>query len=88
MQSTIVMIKVVITIKLKEGVEDPEGLAITKTLKILNFKEVTKTTVYKKYEIIMNGEDIENARESADKMCKRLLANPVIHDYLIEIERV
>lgn len=88
MQSTIVMIKLLITIKLKEGVEDPEGLAITKTLNILNFKNVKKTSVYKEYEILLDHDDVSDAKKDAEQMCKRLLANPVIHDYSISIERV
>jgi phosphoribosylformylglycinamidine synthase len=81
------MIRVLITIKLKEGVEDPEGLTITKTLNVLNFKNVKKTSVYKEYEILMDNEDLETAKKDANEMCKRLLANPVIHDYSIVVER-
>ena len=87
MLSSIVMIRVLITIKLKEGVEDPEGLTITKTLNVLNFKNVKKTSVYKEYEILMDNEDLETAKKDANEMCKRLLANPVIHDYSIVVER-
>jgi phosphoribosylformylglycinamidine synthase len=80
------MIKLKITIGYKEGVEDPEGLAVKNSLKLLNFGNVNSVKVLKIYEILI--EDTEDARKEAEEMCDRLLVNPVIHDYRIEMERV
>ncbi|MCI4434779.1 MAG: phosphoribosylformylglycinamidine synthase subunit PurS [Thermoplasmata archaeon] len=80
------MIKLKITIGYKEGVEDPEGLAVKNSLKLLNFGNVNSVKVLKVYEILI--EDTEDARKEAEEMCDRLLVNPVIHDYRIEMERV
>ncbi|MFP3254839.1 MAG: phosphoribosylformylglycinamidine synthase subunit PurS [Thermoplasmata archaeon] len=80
------MIKLKITIGYKEGVEDPEGLAVKNSLKLLNFGNVNSVKVLKVYEILI--EDTEDAKKEAEEMCDRLLVNPVIHDYRIEMERV
>jgi len=39
-------------------------------------------------EIWLETDDRERAMERVDEMCRRLLANPVINDYTIEIEDV
>jgi phosphoribosylformylglycinamidine synthase len=36
----------------------------------------------------MEGESEENVREKVEEMCKKLLANPVIHDYEIKVEKI
>ncbi|HHO56922.1 MAG TPA: phosphoribosylformylglycinamidine synthase, purS protein [Thermoplasmatales archaeon] len=82
------MLKAKVEIRLKRGVVDPEGKNITKALHLLNFSEVTKTKVSKVVEIWLETDDRERAMERVDEMCRRLLANPVINDYTIEIEDV
>jgi phosphoribosylformylglycinamidine synthase len=82
------MLKARVEIRLKRGVVDPEGKNITKALHLLNFNEVTKTKVSKVVEIWLETDDRERAMERVDEMCRRLLANPVINDYTIEIEDV
>ena len=34
----------------------------------------------------LDGKNEELARQRVDEMCQRLLTNPVIHDYSIEVE--
>ncbi|HEU12517.1 MAG: phosphoribosylformylglycinamidine synthase subunit PurS [Thermoplasmata archaeon] len=80
------MIKLRITIGYKEGVEDPEGLAVKNSLRLLDFKNVGSVKVSKVYEIYI--EDTEDPMREAEEMCDRLLVNPVIHDYRIEMERL
>lgn len=81
------MVKVRITVGYKEGVEDPEGLAVKKSLNLLNFKNVKEVSVSKLYEITLDG-DASKARKEAEEMCEKLLVNPVIHSYKIEVEKV
>jgi len=35
--------------------------------------------------IELDEQDVDKAKENVEEMCKRLLANPVIQDYRIEI---
>ncbi|MCD6512786.1 MAG: phosphoribosylformylglycinamidine synthase subunit PurS [Thermoplasmata archaeon] len=74
-----------VEISLKKGIADPEGKNITKSLHLLHFDEVVSARVIKTIEIEMNTDDREKALERLDEMCRRLLANPVINDYKIEI---
>ncbi len=82
------MLKAKIEIRLKKGVVDPEGKNIAKALNLLHFKEVKEVKVAKIIEIFLEENDVEKARERAEEMCKKLLANPVINEYSISIEYV
>jgi len=79
------MLKARIEIKLKKGIVDPEGKNITKALNLLHFKEAINVKTSKIFEIFMDVDDEKKAMERAELMCKRLLSNPVINDYNIEI---
>ncbi len=80
------MVTAEVKIELKEGVADPEGMNTEKTLKLLGW-DVEKVETGKLFEIDL-GENIseEKARSEVEEMCKKLLANPVIQTYEIEIK--
>ncbi|MFO7792024.1 MAG: phosphoribosylformylglycinamidine synthase subunit PurS [Thermoplasmata archaeon] len=80
------MVVAKVVIELKEGVADPEGMNTKKTLKLLGW-EVEDVKSGKVFEIDF-GEDItvEDAENETEEMCKRLLANPVIQTYDIEMK--
>ena len=82
------MYKATVTIKLKKGVLNPEGRTIQRALNFLGFNNVKEVQTYKMIDIIMEGESEENVREKVEEMCKKLLANPVIHDYEIKVEKI
>jgi len=82
------MLRARIEIKLKKGVVDPEGKNIVKALHLLHFNEVKEAGVAKVIELLLDEEDANRARERAEEMCKKLLANPVINEYSISIEHV
>ncbi|KAA0001773.1 MAG: phosphoribosylformylglycinamidine synthase subunit PurS [Thermoplasmata archaeon] len=82
------MLKVKIEIRLKKGVVDPEGKNIAKALHLLHFKEVEEVKVAKLIEIFLNEKNEEKAKERAEEMCKKLLANPIINEYSISVEHV
>ena len=70
---------------LKSGVLDPQGKAVRHALGALGFDGVGDVRQGKYLEIDLAENDPERARESVEDMCKRLLANTVIEDYVIEI---
>ena len=74
-------IKVIVT--LKNGVLDPQGKAIQQTLNGMNFSEVKEVRQGKYFDIEVNASDEEKAKDKAEEMCKKLLANLVIEDYKI-----
>ena len=79
-------IKAKIHVRLKPGVLDPQGKAIGNALNALGFKGVGEVRQGKLIEIELGDSDPARARATAERMCKELLANPVIENYAIEIE--
>lgn len=73
-----------ITISLKEGMLDPEARAIQHALSNLGY-ETEKLTTARMFRIVLEASDEATARTKAEEMCSRLLANPVIHRYEIEV---
>ncbi|HID47309.1 MAG TPA: phosphoribosylformylglycinamidine synthase, purS protein [Methanothermococcus okinawensis] len=82
------MYRAVITIRLKRGVLNPEGRTILRALNFLGYKEVKDVDTFKCIELLVEGDDKDKIRERVEEMCRRLLANPVIHDYYIEVEKI
>ncbi len=75
---------VTITIALKEGMLDPEARAIQHALANLGF-ETEHLRTARLFRITLDAPTAEDARTEAEKMCERLLANPVIHHYTVEV---
>ncbi len=75
-----------IKIELKKGVADPEGENTKKALKLLGFDEIETVKSVKLFEIALNTDDKEMAKERIEEMCNKLLANPVIHNYSIKLK--
>ncbi|WP_461864270.1 phosphoribosylformylglycinamidine synthase subunit PurS [Thermococcus sp.] len=71
-----------IVVRLKEGLNDPEGRVIGKALKNLGYR-IEELKVPKYFEVVFESDEPE---KDAEEMCRRLLANPVIHTYSYEIE--
>ena len=77
--------KLLINITLKEGVLDPQGLAIKNSLSTLGFENINTVKQGKIIEIDIFESNIENAEAQASLMCEKLLANIVIEDYSVKI---
>ncbi len=79
------MTKAHVTVHLKPGISDPEGQNTTKALHLLGFDGVKGVHTTKIWEIELGDTPVDAAREEVDRMCRRLLTNPVIHDYSVQI---
>jgi len=77
--------KAKVHITLKNGVLDPQGKAIEGALHGLGFEEVGEVRQGKVIELQVNETDEAKAREQVEAMCKKLLANPVMENYTIEL---
>ncbi len=82
-------IDVDVTIKLKRGVADPEGENTKKALNLLGFTNVRGVKSMKTFRIALEPEtadaDEETVKQEVEEMCRKLLANPVIHDYDLQV---
>ena len=74
-------------VTLKRSVLDPQGKAIQGALETLGYPEVESIRVGKVIEVTLKEGDQAAARARLEEMCRKLLANPVIEDYRVEIEQ-
>lgn len=74
-----------VTVTLKSGVLDPQGQAITGSLKSLGFTGVAGVRQGKVFDLELGDTDPSEARLTLAAMCEKLLANTVIETYAIEI---
>ena len=75
-----------VDITLKPAVNDPQGNTILGALHSLGFAEVGTVRAGKYMEIRLDAADKGKAEEQVTEMCKKLLANPVIEDFRVEID--
>ncbi|UCD14173.1 MAG: phosphoribosylformylglycinamidine synthase subunit PurS [Thermoplasmatales archaeon] len=75
-----------VTITLKKGVSDPEGANTLKALHLLGFDNVRAAKTIRTFDILIDGKDKNSVKKEVEQMCQRLLTNPVIHNYDIEVE--
>ena len=75
--------KVVVNVKLKPGVLDPQGKAVGHALASLGFNGVGDVRVGKQIVLDLDETDKEKARKIVTEMCDEILANTVIEDYEI-----
>ncbi len=74
-----------VTVTLKSGVLDPQGQAITGSLKSLGFDGVSSVRQGKIFDLELGDADPAEARLALAAMCEKLLANTVIENYAIEL---
>ncbi|MBN08053.1 MAG: phosphoribosylformylglycinamidine synthase [Rhodospirillaceae bacterium] len=78
--------KAKIHVTLKNGVHDPQGQAIGHALESLGFDGVGDVRQGKYIEIDLVDSTEAAAQEKVAAMCRQLLANTVIENYIIEID--
>jgi len=74
-----------VRVSLKKGVADPEGMNTKKALELLGFKDIQDVKALKTFTITMAAADEAEAKKKAEEMCRRLLVNPVIHNFDISV---
>ena len=72
-------------VTLKPTVNDPQGITVLGGLKSLGFNTAEEVRVGKFLEIKLNETDSAHAHSIVNQMCDRLLANPVIEQYSVEL---
>ena len=70
----------------KQGILDPQGAAVERSLPNLGFQGVSGVRIGKIIDLTIGAASEEAARAEVDEMCRKLLANPIIEDYTFEIE--
>ena len=79
--------KAKVYVSLKPGILDPQGKAIQHSVELLGFGGIADVRQGKYFEIALDsGLDEARARETAERMARDVLSNPVIEDYRVEVE--
>jgi len=78
-------LKISIIVTLKNEVLDPQGKVVNQTLQNMGYKNIIDVRQGKHFEIDINEKDKEKAINTADEICKKLLANLIIENYKINL---
>ena len=73
-------------VTLKPSVFDPQGRAIVEALHSLGYESVADVRQGKYFELELTSKTADQARTLAAEIADKLLANPVIESYRIEVE--
>lgn len=80
------MVKAKVYITVKKSVSDPQGTTVKHALESLGFKGVSNVRMGKYIELYLNSKSKKTASTEVDRMCKKLLANPIIEEYRYEVK--
>lgn len=67
------------------GIADPQGATIERALPALGYDNVSWVRVGKSLRLVVDAATEDAAYAQVDEMCRRLLANPVIEAFEIEL---
>jgi phosphoribosylformylglycinamidine synthase subunit PurS len=77
-------VRATVLVRPKGGILDPQGEAVERSLRQLGFP-VGDARVGRVIDLDVDAATAEDARAQVEKMCERLLANPLIESYEIEV---
>ncbi|MDI6794335.1 MAG: phosphoribosylformylglycinamidine synthase subunit PurS [bacterium] len=74
-----------IYITLKQGLLDSQGVTVKHALNSMGYAGVEEVRFGKYLELTLNSSDQAEAENQVKEMCERLLSNPVIENYRMEL---
>ncbi|HEY7411482.1 MAG TPA: phosphoribosylformylglycinamidine synthase subunit PurS [Vicinamibacteria bacterium] len=80
------MARALVFVTLKKSVFDPQGKTIHDALRSLGYAQVSEVRQGKFFEVSLDGLSPEQARATVEEIAGRVLSNPVIESYRIELE--
>jgi phosphoribosylformylglycinamidine synthase subunit PurS len=78
-------VKATVLVRPKTGILDPQGEAVERSLRQLGFP-VDDARVGRLIDLELEATSADHARAEVEQMCERLLANPLIESYEIDVE--
>lgn len=64
-----------------EALLDPQGKAVTSSMKNLQLSEITGVRIGKHITLFVEADSKEAAQKKVDEACKKLLHNPIMENY-------
>lgn len=77
--------RVLVEVKNRPGIADPEGATVEKSLPTLGFTDVSGVHIGKAIRLNVEADNEDAARARVEDLCARFLTNPVIEDAVISI---
>jgi phosphoribosylformylglycinamidine synthase subunit PurS len=82
------MYKASIRVTLRPSILDPQGKATRHALMNLGHGAVSDVRIGKYLELIIEEDDEHRALDIANEACRKLLANPVMEDFAVTLEKL
>jgi phosphoribosylformylglycinamidine synthase subunit PurS len=76
---------VMVEVRLRPGIADPQGATIQRALPALGFTGVSDVSVGKAFRLSVEADSEDHAVDRAAELAHRLLANPVIEDSVVTV---
>lgn len=77
-----------ITIMLRKAILDVQGKTVEHSLHSIGFENLTDVHIGKHVMLHVQADSRDAAMAQVDEACKKLIANPVMEDYEIELSEV
>ncbi|MGI4022559.1 MAG: phosphoribosylformylglycinamidine synthase subunit PurS [Janthinobacterium lividum] len=72
----------------KKEILDPQGKAVSGSMKNLDLSEITNVRIGKHISLEVDATDETAANEKVDQACKKLLANLIMESYSFELNQI
>jgi len=82
------MYKAKVIVKRKPSILDPQGTAVEKGAENLGLTNIKDTRIGKYIEFSINVKNEEEAKNEVEKYCSKLLANPIMEDFVYQLEEI
>jgi phosphoribosylformylglycinamidine synthase len=73
-------------VTLKKSVFDPQGKTIHDALRSMGYAGVADVRQGKFFEVALDGVPPEKAKATVEEIARRVLSNPVIESYRVEVD--
>jgi phosphoribosylformylglycinamidine synthase PurS subunit len=81
-----VTFSVLVEVRLRPGIADPEGATIERALPALGFDSIRGVRTGKAIRFSIDADQETTARTAVDDLCRRFLTNPVIEEATVQVE--
>lgn len=78
--------KAKIKVMLKKSILDPQGKAVMHAIQDMKLGNVSDVRIGKYIEVKFDEKELNSVNKATEEICNKLLANPVMENYEIEIE--
>jgi len=80
--------KAKVFVKRRKSILDPQGKAAEQGAKLLGFNNIKDVRIDKQIEFFVDVSDKNSAIKEINEFCNKLLSNPIMEDYEINLEKV